>query len=238
MADAKTKKPSRAALNASALAERLGIREWQVQRAADEGILPASDRSRGWSADLTDQIVAEHQGRVTELVDRIGRVPDMGTWDAMHWLAARFQPDEVTTDAVRELMRRDLFIVAFYDRQFPVFRGRSIEAFLGRPDAREVLADAVVSGEELMADECAARLQIRRSDFDHLTRAGLIRPVRIGRTGHWSKSRDPGLPLYRAGDVAALFALPGIDWAAVQSTPKGGRSLLAKLPTAGGGRRG
>lgn len=229
---AKTAKPSRAAVNAAALAERLGIHEWQVLRAANESILPGRDRSRGWSADLTDRIVAEHLGRVTDLVDRIGRVPDGGTWDTMHYLARRFQPDNVTTDGVRELLHRGLIEVAYYDRDHPVFRGRSVEAFTDRADARALLAEVVMFGRSLTADEAAVELGVRRADFDHCVRAGLLVPMRIGRTGYWSKSRDPGCPLYRFGDVAALSAREDIDWAAVRAVPKGGRSPLAKLSTA------
>lgn len=225
-------KPSRAALNPAALAERLGIAEWQVVRAHRDGILPQKDRSVGWSADLSDRIVAEHAGRTTELVDRIGRVPDGGTWDTMHQLAHWFQPDNVTTDGVRELLHRGLIEVAYYDRDYPVFRGRSVEAFMDRADARSLLAEAVTFGRSLTADEAAVELGVRRTDFDHCVRAGLLTPMRIGRTGHWSKSRDPGCPLYRWGDVAALLELPGIDWVDVAATPKGHRSPLAKLPDA------
>lgn len=226
------KKPSRAALNPKALAERLGIQEWQVVRAHRDGILPQKDRSAGWSANLSDRIVAEHAGKTTELVDRIGRVPDMATWDVKRQWAHWFEPDEVTTDGVREVARRGLIEVAYHDREYPVFKGRSIEAFMDLPDARALLAEAVAFGRSLTADEAAVELGVRRTDFDHCVRAGLIAPMRIGRTGHWSKSRDPGCPLYRWGDVTALLELPGIDWVDVAATPKGHRSPLAKLPDA------
>jgi hypothetical protein len=224
-----TAKPSRAAQTKAQLAERLGLAEWQIERAEREGIIPAKDRSKGWSADLADELVSLGARRIRTLV---GAVPDMAAWDTARYLESWLGVETVQSDTVRELARASFFTVVSYDREYPVFDGRAIEAFSLRDDAKDIVERAAITGASLMADSAANVLGIRRADFDHLVRAGLIQPVRIGRTGHWSKSRDPGLPLYRSGDVLDLLDLDHIDWAAVRATPKGKRSPLAKLPTA------
>src|SRR5262245_9498314 len=89
-----TGRPPRAALPPAALATRLGVVEWQVHRAERDAIIPTRDRTRGWSADLADQLAARFAGRRDELHTRIGRVPDMGTWDTARHLAARFGLDD------------------------------------------------------------------------------------------------------------------------------------------------
>lgn len=226
-------KPSRAALNPAALAERLGIAEWQVVRAHRDGILPQKDRSVGWSADLSDRIVAEHAGKTTELVDRIGRIPDGGVYETAKHLAAALGLDRpLAGDTVRELERLGCIKSRVKADGWSSFDGRSVEAFTRSESFAAIVAGADVTGRSMMADDVAAELRVRRSDVDHLVRSGLLKPMRVGLTGHVSKSKDPGLPLYRAGDVAALFVGSGIDWDAVRATPKGHRSPLAKLPDA------
>lgn len=76
------------------------------------------------------------------------------------------------------------------------------------------------------APDSAAYLLIRRSDFDHLVRAGLLGPAGWGRGPH--DRRDTfSVPLYRTGDLDGLARRNDINWDAVRSTRKGHRSLLA-----------
>jgi hypothetical protein len=225
-----TTRSNRAALSPAALAERLGLHEWQVRRAADELLIPARDRSRGWSADLADRIAAEHAD-VGRLRAAIGSMPDMGTWDLAYQLAARYQGVDVSPDTVRELWRRGHLVVRFWDRKYPVFAGRSIEAMLATLTVEDVTA-AAAAGVTVSSDQAAERLGIRRTDFDHAVRAGLIRPSRTVLTGYRSKRNDPGMWLFTVGSVDALAARADVDWPAVRGVRPGGRSPWAKLPDA------
>lgn len=202
----RTGRPSRAALTPAALAERLGLAEWQIHRAQLDGLIPGRDRSKGWSADLVDRLVVTVEGHLDELVAEIGTVPDMGAWDCARWLARRLglADSEVWTETVRELCHLGHIAACGWSGDYRIYDGRSIEAFAGRPDAREILAAAAESGRTLMASQAAERLGIRPVDFAHLARAGMVRLADVKLAGHTSKSRDPGMALYRTGDVDAL----------------------------------
>ncbi|GGS25906.1 hypothetical protein GCM10010252_76100 [Streptomyces aureoverticillatus] len=66
------------------------------------------------------------------------------------------------------------------------------------------------------------------SDFNHLTRAGLLTHADTARSG-WRK-RDVVL-LYRQADLDRLARSRRVDWTAVRATPEAPRSPLAALPT-------
>ncbi|HEX5205926.1 MAG TPA: hypothetical protein VFW27_38855, partial [Actinoplanes sp.] len=92
----------------------------------------------------------------------------------------------------------------------------------------------LVEDAPLGPDQAAERLRIRRADWDHVVRAGWAHPaqwvsVRFGT----SKAGAVDVPLYRTADVDAVpGAHPEVDWDAVRATPKGRRSLLARVPAA------
>lgn len=223
-----TKKPSRAALNAAALAHRMGLHEWQVIRAWYEDLIPDRDRSKGWSADLAETIVPEAE-RIRGLV---GTVYDRNAYEVADYLTRRKDDDaKVYVETVRELVRLGHLSMSRWIKT--EICGRSLQAFIDRHDALDVVAAAEVTGRTLMADQAAERLQIRRADFDHITRAGLLKPISWKLTGYTSKRNDPGMSLYRQGDVDALAEQPsigGIDWQLVRTVKPGQRSPLAKLP--------
>ena len=93
------------------------------------------------------------------------------------------------------------------------------------------LATARGAGQLRTAGQAAAYLRIRRSDLGHLTRSGVLRPVKYGH-GPFDRRGQASVPLYRTGDLDALAARPGIDWAAVRATPPGHRSPLAAIEQA------
>lgn len=212
-----TIRTSRVALSPSALAAHLGIAEWQVKRGERDHILPPRDRSKGWSADLVDQLTA----RAGEIRAAIGDVQDMGGYGAAMYFSERFGV-EVQGDAVRELGRQGrLPVVAEYEGNM-VFDGRALEAF----NDLNALTEAGRVGRTVMSDDAAEYLRVRRPDFDHLVRAGRLVPVRRVE-GAWKSE----VSLYRVGDLDAVLADESIDWDAVRATPKGHRSPLAKLST-------
>jgi hypothetical protein len=205
------------------MGDRLGLARFQVERALTAGLIPPPARAGGrWSASVVDDLA----NRADEIRAAVGAVPDLGAGRAAEELSARLGI-EVTADAVVELAARGLIPVVGEYKGCPLYCGRTVERIT---DTRAVAA-AVRDGELLTAAEAAARLGIRRSDFDHLVRAGLLEPVTYGRSVFQRRREAPNVPLYRAGDLTSLLARDGIDWDAVRSTPKGFHSPLAKLPT-------
>lgn len=220
-----TAKASRAALGPGPLAERLGLKAWQLDRARRSGMIPEMDRSKGWSADLVDRIA--EPSALAELRELVGQVPDCGAFNAAKHLTERFGV-QVDPDTVHELSRMGRLAIIGWNEGYPVYDGRSIEVF----DDRAALDKAAADGALLTSDDSAGHLEIRRADLDHLVRAGLLKPARWGRSGHGRKSDGATVALYRIADLRAVAARTDIDWAAVRATPAGQRSPLAKLPTA------
>lgn len=206
------------------LARHLGWWDFQVARAVRRGLIPAPDLGSRWSAGLVDQFAA----RAEQIRAEVGSLPDMGATRTARVLADRLRC-EVTADAVFELGRREVLPIADFYKSNPLFDGGAVEWFADRA----VLDDAIVAGRCMTADEAAAHLRIRRSDFGHLVRAGRVGAVRnvYGSYRH-TRRAAPLVALYRVIDLDALLADSGIDWAAVRATASGRRSPLAALPTA------
>jgi hypothetical protein len=164
-----------------------------------------------------------------------GTIPDLGAVRAAEVLAGRLGIP-VSSDGVAELGRRGLIPVTGYYKCFALYDGQALETFTDAGAA----AEATRAGQLRTAGQAAGYLRIRRADLDHLTRAGLLTPVKWGR-GPFDRRRTRSVPLYRTADLDDLAAGPGIDWDTVRATPKGHRSPLARLPDAppgtGRGRR-
>jgi hypothetical protein len=131
---------------------------------------------------------------------------------------------------VTELARRGLIPVTAHYKGFPSYDGRALEAFADASAA----AQATRAGRLRTADQAAACLRSRRADLGHLIRAGLLTPAGWGR-GPFDRRNTSSVPLYRTadlGDLEDIVTASGIDWDAVRATPKGHRSLLARLPDA------
>ncbi|WP_328321824.1 hypothetical protein OHA70_25435 [Kribbella sp. NBC_00382] len=205
------------------LARYLGWWEFQVARAVRRGLFPAPDLGSRWSAGLVERFAA----RADEIRAEVGSLPDMGAARAARVLAERFGC-EVAADAVFELGRREVFPITDWYKGNPLFDGHAVEVF----SDRAVLDEALVAGVCVTADDAATHLRVRRVDFDHLVRAGLVAPSRWVRSG-WQRRRSaPEVALYRVAELDALVEVEAIDWPAVRATLGGRVSLLAALPTA------
>ncbi len=205
------------------LATFLGLEPWQFSRARQAGLIPGPGRPRDrWSEEAAGTALA----RIGEIVRAVGAIPDLGATRAAEILSARLGVI-ITADGVAELSRRGLLAQAGWYKDWPLYDGRAIEAFTDP----ETAAEASRAGKLRIAGAAAACLRIRRRDFDHLTRAGLLEPTDWGH-GPWDRRDRFSVPLYRTGDLDGLAARTDIDWQAVRSTPAGHRSPLAALPTA------
>lgn len=96
---------------------------------------------------------------------------------------------------------------------------------------REDLAALVAADTPLGPEQAAARLGVRRSDFDHLVRLGWIRsPQAVEVAFGTSRAGAVSIALYTTADVdSVLTAHPEIDWAQLRAVGKGRRSPLAAL---------
>ncbi|WP_236711239.1 hypothetical protein [Streptomyces sp. 150FB] len=96
---------------------------------------------------------------------------------------------------------------------------------------REDLADLVDADTPLGLEQAAARLRVRRADFDHMRTLGWITPaewqeVRFGT----SRAGAVDVPMFTTASVDAVVdAHPEVDWEQLRSVGKGRRSPLAAL---------
>ncbi|WP_199570521.1 hypothetical protein [Streptomyces murinus] len=203
--------------------DRLGLQQWEFERAQALGLIPAADVAFGsrWSA----AVVADAMSRLDEIRAAVGTQPDVGAWRAAEVLTERFG-HEVTADAVMELGRRNLIPVVGEYKGHAMYDGRALERF----DDREALDAAAHAGQLYSKNAAAAYLRIRPADLDHLLRAGLLEEKHRVRSWNQPKRAYPAVPLYRRGDLDELLARTDLDWAQAQATPKGRPSPFAKLP--------
>ncbi|WP_207309565.1 hypothetical protein [Streptomyces kasugaensis] len=96
---------------------------------------------------------------------------------------------------------------------------------------REDLADLVASDTPLGPEQAAARLGVRRVEFDHMVRLGWVRsPQSIEVRFGTSRAGAVDVALYTTASVDAIVpAHPEIDWAQLRAVEKGRRSPLASL---------
>ena len=204
-------------------AGHLGLARWQLDRALADGLIPGPDRPGGrWSAAVAEAAWAD----IGAICAAVGSVPDVGAVRAAEVLSGRLGL-VVTADGVEELARRGLLPITGYYKDHALYDGRALEAFTDTA----TVGDATWGGHLRTAAQAAGYLRIRRSDLGHLTRPGILRPVKHGR-GPFDRRGQASVPLYRTGDLDALAARPGIDWAAVRATSPGHRSPLAAIEQA------
>jgi hypothetical protein len=208
------------------LAGFLGLGRWQLDRALTDSLIPGPDtRSGKWSSVVAQEAAA----RLKDIRAVVGGIPDLGAVRAAEVLAERLGIP-VTSDGVAELARGGLIPVAGDYKGFPLYDGRALETFADASAA----AEATRAGRLRTAIQAAGYLRTRRADLGHLIRAGLLTPAGWGH-GPSGRRDTRSVPLYRTADLDDLediVTASGIDWDAVRATPKGRRSLLARLPDA------
>lgn len=96
---------------------------------------------------------------------------------------------------------------------------------------REDLADLVAADTPLGPEQAAARLRVRRADFDHMVRLGWVRsPQSIEVRFGTSRAGAVDVALYTTASVETVPAEhPEVDWEQLRTVAKGRRSPLAAL---------
>jgi hypothetical protein len=209
----------------------LGLTHWQWWMVEQLGeLLPEPDASVGrwqrWSIGFAEVIVSEVRPR---LLAATGAEPPVGRHKAAERLAWRTGL-EVTPGDVEELVVRGGLQAFGMWHRHPVYDVRVLDQ-LDRGVVEAVVAGRPRREREqtlLRRDQCEREMGLRRADFDHLVRRGMILPVRHEEVWLLRAGRYVQVPLYRASDVDDLLAGP-VDWAAVRArgAVPGARSLLA-----------
>ncbi|MEJ8654618.1 hypothetical protein WKI65_42960 [Streptomyces sp. MS1.AVA.3] len=198
--------------------DRAGLEVWQFERAQRLGLIPKPDmKDWRWSAAAFNDAV----GRVDTIKRATGTLPDVGAARAEQYLAERFAMI-VRPGTAAELARRGHLPVISEYCGHPLYCGLTLEAFRDR----RKIERASAAGHLHMRDAAAKILGLRESDFDHLVRAGLLTHAATA-----EGLFDSEVLLYRQADLDRLSRSRRIDWSTVRATPKGHRSLLAKLPS-------
>nr|BFD88612.1 hypothetical protein StreXyl84_80130 [Streptomyces sp. Xyl84] len=125
----------------------------------------------------------------------------------------------------------------FVDRSLLVDLSANPDGTLHHPDQvaevcrREDLADLVAADTPLGPEQAAARLRVRRADWDHMVRLGWVRsPQSIEVRFGTSRAGAVDVALYTTASVDAVVpAHPEVDWEQLRAVEKGRRSPLASL---------
>jgi len=205
---------------------RLKITEAHWRWAEHRRLIPAPDATEGrW---LRATVEAIDTAKIRR------ELPDgpIGNYEAASRIAAALGtpnppggPDHVKAFTVRRFIGRGLLVALSWDRAC-VHPGQ-----LDRLCRRTTLRRLVDEETPLGPDQSAARLGIRRSDWDHIVRLGWAKPVDWQKVQFGSsKAGAVDVPVYRSGDVDAIpRRRKAVDWEQLRGLGKGQRSPLAKL---------
>ncbi|MFD8335615.1 hypothetical protein ACFV42_23590 [Streptomyces solisilvae] len=200
--------------------DRIGLAEWQFERALRLELIPTADQGGRWSATVFNEVV----DRLDAVRAAVGTVPDVGATRAEEYLAERFDGLTVHSGTAAELARRNHLPTRGEYKGHTLYCGLTLEHFT---DRREVTRASRAG--HLHTREAATRvLGLRDADFGHLLRAGLLTHSETT-TSSWHKRTV--VRLYRQADLDRVRRSSRIDWDAVRATPKGRQSSLAQLPT-------
>ncbi|MGW1976713.1 hypothetical protein [Streptomyces sp. NPDC001889] len=221
----------RSEYDAGQAAKRLGVPATMFRWARHTGLVPAPDMSlRRWSRAAVEALDADAIRAAMPVspisgsaaADRVAAA--LGTPNP----TAHGEKSTVTAFVVRRFVDRGLLadLSANPDGGSLHHPGQVAEVC-----RRADLADLVAADTPLGPEQAAARLRVRRVDFDHMVRLGWVRSpqsveVRFGT----SRAGAVDVALYTTASVDAIVAAhPDIDWAQLRAVEKGRRSPLAAL---------
>lgn len=199
--------------------DRIGLTEWQFERALRLDLIPPASRDGRWST----AVFTDVSNRLDALREQVGTLPDVGAARAEEHLAERLGI-AVNPGTASELARRGHLPVRGAYKRHTLYCGLTLERFADRRKVQR----ASRAGHLHTREEAARLLGVRAADFDHLLRAGLLTHAETT-TSMWHK--HVVVRLYRQADLDRVLRSSRIDWDTVRATPAGHRSPLAKLPT-------
>ncbi|MCY0963444.1 hypothetical protein [Streptomyces sp. H27-H5] len=140
-------------------------------------------------------------------------------------------PVVVSVFAVRAMVTAGYLTDLSGDPEQPALHPDQVAALATHPNLAHLLAQATPLG----PDQAAARLGVRRADFDHLVRLGWVRSTEETRIRFGAaRGGTVWVPLYRAEHVDRVpLVHPEVDWPALRALGKGRRSPLARIGAGG-----
>jgi DNA polymerase III epsilon subunit-like protein len=185
-----------------------------VELLAERGLVARRGEYQGWPLYDRRDLAAVSTEAVAEVIAEreAWRAGTCNSWEAAERL---------------EMRRRD-FDRAVAPRLTEVGNGRWSRAEIEALRVNEDLAADVDREQLLGPEQAAARLEVRRVDWDYVVAAGWITPqewisVRVGVVRHVE------VPLFRAGDIDDLRDRPEVNWDDVRAVRPGEASPLRRF---------
>uniref|UniRef100_UPI003F490C9E 3'-5' exonuclease n=1 Tax=Promicromonospora sp. CA-289581 TaxID=3240013 RepID=UPI003F490C9E len=209
-------------IGARRAAERLAARDDvdadvtldDVEALAAAGDLLAVDEYKGWNLYACGQLDALPAERIADVVGQRLAWIDAGI--SLHYAAERLGWKVQELQAVID----DRGMVVRFD----ALAATDVDALA----ADDELRDDVLAARLVTADAAAEHMEIRRADFDHLVRLGMLYPART-HTKTVGRRRTVDVPLYRTRDLDGALRDAPVDWEEIRSTKPGKPSPLARL---------
>ncbi|MFI0915567.1 hypothetical protein [Streptomyces abikoensis] len=212
-------------------AGRLRVPITAFRWAQHTGLVPAPDASTWqWSRAAVETMDADAIRATLPQEPIPGGVAADRIADALGTPNVPGEKAKVTSFVVRRLVARDLLVDLSGNPEGTLHHPGQVAEVCTRED----LAELVAANTPLGPDQAAARLRVRRCEFDWMVRLDWIRhtetiEVRFGT----SRAGAVDVPLYRTATVDALPAAhPEVDWEQLRQLEKGRRSPLASIAKA------
>lgn len=213
--------------DATQATKRLRVSAAAFRWARHIGLVPDPDASSWqWSRAAVEALDADEIRAALPSPPIPGGVAANRIADALGTPNTAGEKANVTSFVVRRFIERELLTELSANPEGSLLHPAQVAEVCRRED----LADLVAADTPLGPDQAAARLGVRRADFDWMLRLDWIRPaesieVRFGT----SRAGAVDVPLYTTQSVDALPARTNIDWEQLRAVPKGRRSPLAAL---------
>jgi len=177
-------------------------------------------------------VVDEYKGFDLFNVDRLKALPDDSealavltglVAERQAWIESSITPEDAAVWLRWD--RRDLTRIAA-ERGIATGRGgRYARTDIAVLAGDEDLAERVRREQLLGPRQAAQHMEIRPTDFEYVTGAGWVSPVRYA-TREVGVRKTVDVPLYAVGDLEDALAIPGVDWEAVRAVKAGEPSPL------------
>ncbi|WP_031032104.1 hypothetical protein [Streptomyces albus] len=214
--------------DAGQAAKRLKVPAAAFRWARHTGLIPAPDVSSWqWSRAAVEALDADAIRAAMPSPPIGGGAAADRIADALGTPNVLGEKTNVTAFVVRRFVDRGLLADLSATRDGTLHHPGQVDQVCRRED----LADLVAADTPLGPEQAAARLGVRRVDFDWMVRLGWVRsPQSIEVRFGTSRAGAVDVALYTTASVDAIVpAHPEVDWDQLRTVDKGRRSPLAAL---------
>ncbi|WP_369384183.1 hypothetical protein [Streptomyces sp. cg36] len=214
--------------DAGQAAKRLKVPATAFRWARHTGLIPAPDASSWqWSRAAVEALDADAVRAAMPCAPIPGGAAADRIADALGTPNVIGEKTNVTAFVVRRFVDRGLLVDLSANPDGTLHHPGQVAKVCRHED----LADLVAADTPLGPEQAAARLRVRRADFDHMVRLGWVRsPQSIEVRFGTSRAGAVDVALYTTASVDAVIpAHPEVDWEQLRNIAKGRRSPLAAL---------